>query len=411
LESDIAPGSAALSPTSETTNRPSAPQAAAQADGVPIKPPWPSVADAPPSNATPGRFAAEPRPNRFPSDPSPGMAAPTATPDLPRLPDDTVQMPRQVAEALPAGAPPASGILEERTVTLPLVRPPTPRLRYRLSAFMRSVDQRTLPPVGRALTNVGRRALLRRVVASVIAITCVALLVLAVFVATRPSSHRTTVVQGVAVGVREGDSISAYKAKAQVELHAAVQLAKRGGDPTERYALVSFADYYRPDEVAALLGGVRAAQVFMRVRSAGVRAPIVWADVDSIPDDIVKAMRAEAGDKLRDVADLDRMGVLASQVSDNQADQDAVREQYKQQRRVANAEAAAYQSQSLCRCVFAVVVHASVGQLDVLNGRDGVRVVDLVPVTTNLDHDTFMPPVPDQKGNADPPPMVALTAP
>jgi len=275
---------------------------------------------------------------------------------------------------------------------------------------MRSVDQRTLPPVGRALTNVGRRALLRRVVASVIAITCVALLVLAVFVATRPSSHRNVATPGVAVGVRDGESISAYKASARAELQAAVPLAKRGGDPTERYALVSFTNYRSPNDLATLLHGTRAAQVFMRVPpSKGVNPPIVWADVDSVPDDIVKAMRAEADDKRRDVADLDRMGVLASQVSDNQADEDAVRAQYAQQRRLASAEVTKYET--MCACVFAVVVHASVLDLDRLSNRPGVRTVDLVPVTTNLDHDTFMPPVPEQTGNADPPPMVALTAP
>jgi hypothetical protein len=300
-------------------------------------------------------------------------------------------------------APPPA--LEERTVSMPLARPVQrrPGWSHRLAAFLRSVDRRTLPPVGRALTNVGRRALWRRVIASVVATTCVALLVLAVYTATRPATDPTPAMQGTQIGVYAGQSIPDYVSKTKREL------ASNGGDLTARYALVSFSGYLTPQQVATVLARTRAVQIFMRVGKSGSSGSIVWANVDRLPIDIVTAMRTEANYKNRDAHNLVQMLPLAGQVGANPSDIDAVRTEIARQQAMDVVEARAYNA--LCDCVFAVVVHASVPILRGLGKDSLVRAIDLVPMDTSLDHDTFVPPVPEQKSTATPPPMAALNAP
>jgi hypothetical protein len=222
----------------------------------------------------------------------------------------------------------------------------------------------------------------------------VALTVVAVYAATRPATA-TPKSAGIHVGVSAGDVISRYRATRQSILNAAVAADAPVGAATSRYALVSFESYLQPEQLAPLLAGAEAAEVFLRARPAG----IVEAPVRAIPDDVVKAITSHAQDLDGAAADLqtkiDQMG--------QSADESALKDRYHVSLGADLVEKAAYTEQ--CRCAFGAVVHGSLRALQALSGRDGIRVVDLVPLTSDVSQDTFMPVVPEQTDIAYPPPL------
>ncbi len=242
--------------------------------------------------------------------------------------------------------------------------------------------------------GLGRRSLWARGVATTGAVACVALTVVAVYAATRPATA-TPKSAGIHVGVSAGDVISQYRATRQSILNAAVAADAPVGAATSRYALVSFESYLQPEQLAPLLAGTEAAEVFLRARPAG----IVEAPVRAIPDDVVKAITSHAQDLDGAAADLqtkiDQMG--------QSADENALKDRYHVSLGADLVEKAAYTEQ--CRCAFGAVVHGSLPALQALSGRDGIRVVDLVPLTSDVSQDTFMPVVPEQTDIAYPPPL------
>jgi hypothetical protein len=320
--------------------------------------------------------------------------------------DDTVRMPRQAAAPAESDAGAAIGrsngavpsALTERTVNLrlPAARPPLVAAppAHRVGRFLRALDRRFLPPVGGALAGLGRRSLWGRVVATTGAVACVALTVVAVYAATRPATA-TPKSPGIHVGVSAGDVISQYRATRQSNLDAAVAADAPLGAPTSRYALVSFRSYLQPEQLAPLLAGAEPAEVFLRAPRAGV----VEAPVRVIPDDVVKAITSHAQDVDGAAADLqtkiDQMG--------QSADENALKDRYRLSLSADLVEKAAYTEE--CTCAFGAVVHGSLQALQVLSGRDGIRVVDLVPLTPDVSQDTFMPVLPEQTDIAYPPPL------
>ncbi len=319
--------------------------------------------------------------------------------------DDTVRMPRQAAGPTESDAGAAIGsngavpsALTERTVNLRL--PAAPRRAAagpparRVGRFLRALDRRLLPPVGGALAGLGRRSLWGRVVATTGAVACVALTVVAVYAATRPATA-TPKSPGIHVGVSAGDVILQYRATRQSNLDAAVAADAPVGAPTSRYALVSFRSYLRPEQLAPLLTGAEPAEVFLWAQRAGV----VEAPVRVIPDDVVKAITSHAQYLDGAAADLqtkiDQMG--------QSADENVLKERYQTNLSADMVEKAAYTEE--CTCAFGAVVHGSLQALQVLSGRDGIRVVDLVPLTPDVSQDTFMPVLPDQTDIAYPPPL------
>ena len=292
--------------------------------------------------------------------------------------------------------------LTERTVNLRL--PPALRRRAvqgsgnRLGRFLRAIDRRLLPPVGRALTRLGRGALWGRVVATTGAVACVAITVVAVYTATRPSTVAPPPQAGIQVGVSSGDFIPGYKTTKAASLAQAVKEQGQSGDTTMRYALVSFARSLTPAQLVPLLAGTEAAEVFLRAPAAGV----VEAPVRVIPGDVVKAMDAHARDLAVDVGDLDTMiRGMTSQSSDVAR----LKNVYVDRRAAEELEQNAYAE--ACDCVFGAVVHGSLNALSALSDRPGARVVDLIPLIPDVSRDTFMPAIPEQLGFASPPPVEA----
>ncbi len=291
-----------------------------------------------------------------------------------------------------------SSALTERTVNLRLPpalrRAAARRPGHRVARFLRAIDRRLLPPVGRALASLGRGALWGRVVVTAGAIACVALTVVAVYAATRPTTPDPKPA-GIHVGPSAGEAIHEYATTRKSILDQAVAADAPAEPPTSRYALVSFTSSVPPERLTSLLGGVQTAEVFLRASPAGV----VEAPVRLIPDDVFKAMSAHARDLDRAVTDYQtKIGRLGQSPSEN-----ALREIYKDDVQADIAEKTAYASE--CECAFGAVVHGSLTALRTLAGRDGVRVVDLVPLTPDVSRDTFMPLVPDQTLTASPPPV------
>jgi len=315
-------------------------------------------------------------------------------------------MPRQPAATADPAAEPSTGTsdgagvpsaLTERTVNLRLPpalrRAAARRPGQRVGRFLRAIDRRLLPPVGRALATLGRGAVWGRVVVTTGAVACVALTVVAVYTATRPATPNRKPV-GVHVGVSAGDDIRQYVATRRSILDRAVGAEALGGPATSRYALVSFTAAVPPDQLTSLLGGVQPAEVFLRAPPAGV----VEAPVRLMPGDVIKAMGAHVQDLDLAVADLrTKVGQLGHSPSEN-----ALREIYNDRIRDETGEIAAYTS--ACKCAFGAVVHGPLTALAALSGRIGVRVVDLVPLTPDVSQDTFMPAVPGQT-TASPPPV------
>ncbi len=294
-----------------------------------------------------------------------------------------------------AGVPSA---LTERTVNLRLPpalrRAAARRPGHRVGRFLRAIDRRLLPPVGRALATLGRGALWGRAVVTTGAVACVALTVVAVYAATRPTTPAPKPAP-IRVGASPGEAIHEYLTTRRSILDQAVAADAQAGPPTSRYALVSFTSSVPPERLTSLLGHVQAAEVFLRAPPAGV----VEAPVRMIPDDVTKAMSAHAYALDRAVADLQtKIGQLGHSPSEN-----ALREIYNDTVRADIDEKAAYMSE--CECAFGAVVHGSLTDLRALADRDGVRAVDLVPLTPDVSRDTFMPLVPDQTLTASPPPV------
>jgi hypothetical protein len=340
------------------------------------------------------------------------IAEPTAngvTTEFPKLSDVTVQMARPDVGPQAPGVRRRADVLNERTVNL---RPPrslrrTVRRRsHRVARFLRAVDRRALPPVGRAIANFGHRSLWRRSVASVGAITAVGLLVLAVYTATRPAAVDDAAVS-VPVGVHTGESVKTYVSNSNAATLAAADDAI-GAQVPMRYALVSMKDYLTPQAFTARLAGTKVVGVFMGVRAGGPPAEVIFAKVDAVPSDIVAAMMRAAAEKKIDVAITARALELLDRATSKTPDDDAVRMGYQRAQRVDKAEEKEFLSQ--CACVFAAVVHGSVAQLATLVSRPGVRVVDLAPMTGRPDQDVFSPLLPDQTLVAKPPRIVDVAA-
>ena len=240
-----------------------------------------------------------------------------------------------------------------------------------------------------------RGALWGRVVVTTGAVACVALTVVAVYTATRPTNPNPKPA-GVHVGPTAGESIHEYTTTRQPFLDQAMRAEAIGGPVTLRYALVSFTSPVRPEQLTSLLAEVEAAEVFMRVPPAGV----VEAPVRVIPNDVFKAIGAHSRDLQSAVDVLQEKITLLTGQSTNEI---ALKARYSASVQAERDEIAAYTN--ACTCVFGAVVHGSLGALHAMVGRPGVRFVDLVPLTPDVSRDTFMPLVPDQKITASPPPV------
>ncbi|HEY7176767.1 MAG TPA: hypothetical protein VH442_17790 [Micromonosporaceae bacterium] len=337
----------------------------------------------------------------------PLVGAGPITTEFPVLSDATVQMPRQRDGEPNPESRSAIAALNERTVNLP--RSPsirTARRRRRaFTTFLRNVDRRTLPPVGRAIANLGRRPVLRRSIASIVAIGSIALLVLAVYTATRPTASDGAGPPGVLVGVRAGDSVGAYVKSRNDALAAAATERPPAGGPVDRYALVSLSADLTPKQFAAEFRRLKVVRVFMH---AGGSYDVVQADVAADETDIESVMQRVARQRRTDANDLTRLLTLLKEGGALTPDETAVQSRYTDEQEADQMEIAKYGYPSSCRCVFAAIVHAPIADLERLQSSGHVRVVDVVPMATGFDSDHFSPLPPGQKNSdiAAPPPLV-----
>ncbi|HEX8627802.1 MAG TPA: hypothetical protein VF755_06500 [Catenuloplanes sp.] len=224
------------------------------------------------------------------------------------------------------------------------------------------------------------------------------LVVIAVRAGDQGSAGDPTVGAVVRVGVRDGDSIPDYLSSTRRELASLVAVAPSAAPGPDPYALVTFAAYRTPDQLAPALDGVTVAAVYARVPTPRVQTQIVRIPAIRVPADVAAGMLDAAARKDREAADYRR---LSAALTGDGAEQRRRRDLYDSGAAVAAAEATAYRQR--CGCVYAAVVRAPAAALDRIATRPEVRTVDPAPEVQRLDRAVFVPPLPEQVDVVRPP--------
>jgi hypothetical protein len=279
----------------------------------------------------------------------------------------------------------------------------------RTPRMLRRLDQRILPPIGRALSLVlagrdgkrrmswgARRVRLVMVTASALS---VAVVLVTVYAATRsPRDPRASTVPQVRIGVTAGESIADYIARAESDLTTQVQ-AHPAGDGVRIVALVSFSQYVTAAQVPALIAGAEAVRAFTHVHLPDATTKVHDVPAHTLPGDIENAMRDQAGEIAKQARN--DSDYAAATVPDTD-ERKRLRSQYLAQSSAEAAEAGAYHS--LCACVFAVVVVATPADLATMTDRRGIRVIDPAPTLRAVpspQNAIFAPPRPEELVTAD----------
>lgn len=262
-----------------------------------------------------------------------------------------------------------------------------------LSAALRHLDQRILPPVGNVFARLTRGALRMRVFTVSAAMLATTVTLVAVYSASRGSRlGDPTIGDVVRVGVAEGDAIPEYVRASKAQLDALPA-------SPEVYALVSFVAYLAPERLKSALKPalwpVSISSVFARVPLPGVQTELVRLGAYQVPEDVIAAMDSTAARKDDEAANYRKLLEKSTDKPDD------VRQVYASGAEVASAEATAYRQH--CSCVYAAVVHASPAALRALAERPEVRVVDPAAEVRRLDRTVFLPPLPEQADRAGPP--------
>ena len=266
---------------------------------------------------------------------------------------------------------------------------------------LKRLDARILPPMAAAFGRLSRGARRVRIVRIVAVVVSVVVVLVAVYAAGRPGS-RTYGPVGVVVklGVPEGESIPQYIADSKAQLDRLVADSAGAKKQTRYYALVSMSTYLTPAALATTLDGLDRLQItdtIMRVRS-NQQTEIVQLPVTTVPDDVIQGMTKTAARKQIEAAD---DAALQKKVTGSTLTDRMQRAQYKQEQAIASLEASSYRA--LCPCVYAAVVYATPDVLGMLAARPEVRVVEARQLNfPGLA--VFLPPFPDQKDTAEPPP-------
>jgi hypothetical protein len=266
-----------------------------------------------------------------------------------------------------------------------------------------ALDQHVLPPISTALRRLGRGARRLRIVRIVTPVLALAVVLVAVYAAGRPSVPASGPIgTSVRLGVRQGDSIPAYVATSKSDLANLLAANASIAKPPKYFALVSLTDYLTPAALTALFDGLnlQITNTIMRVPSDR-QTQIIPLSVTHLPDELERGMLNTA-DKKRQAA-LDDTAQLKL-VTGNSDTDDTLRAQYRLQFSVDSLEADSYQA--YCACVYAVVVYGDVPVLAQLAARTGVRAVE-AKILQFPDLAVFLPPFPDEHDRAEPPPSSA----
>ncbi|HET6213844.1 MAG TPA: hypothetical protein VFE14_13350 [Micromonosporaceae bacterium] len=272
--------------------------------------------------------------------------------------------------------------------------------------LLRRLDQKVLPPLGRAMYRLGRGATRMRLLTVVAIIAVTGVLVAAVWGTQRRPTSDPTLGQTVQVGVVQGQSVPAYVQASRRELAALVAAPVAGPTPTETYALVTLTAYLAPDRLTPVLGGVTLAQVFARVPLPDTQTEIVRIPAFHVPGDIVSGMADVATRKAAEASEYQR---LVGRLTGDGERERQLRAVYTSGAQVATAEATAYRER--CSCVYAAVVRATPGGLQRIAARPEVRAVDPAPEVRRLDRAVFLPPLPEQTDVVRPPSDGAIDVP
>lgn len=260
--------------------------------------------------------------------------------------------------------------------------------------LLRKLDGRVVPVLARGAARLSRgaRRLRGLTLGAVVAVS--ATTVALVWAGDRGPAGDRTVGEVVRVGVAEGDPIPEYVAASRAELEQLAATSPMG----EVYALVTLDDYFAPDRLTPVIGGVSVASVYGRVPLPQVQTEIVRIAAYRVPEDVMAGMDAVAARKEVEAATGKRLAALRAGDAEEDRRQRAVHETGAE---VAAREAAAYRGH--CACVYAAVVRATPGGLSVIAGRPEVRAVDPAPEVRRLDRAVFLPPLPEQTERAAPP--------
>lgn len=258
----------------------------------------------------------------------------------------------------------------------------------------RRVDQEVVPRLGRIFAALGAygtgRWRLR--LFTVLALTACAAMLVTVVWASRgrtPDGGAGEAGPLVHVGVGQGQSIPQYVSSSRHELKVLLGHANAGEGET--YALVSLRSYLAPDRLTPVLGGVAVAEVYARVPVMEAQTEIVRIPAFRIPQDVESGMLTVAS---RKEAEADDFRLLATKLSQLDAAEERLRQDYLGGASVAALEASAYRSG--CACVYAAVVRATPAALDQIAARPEVRAVDPAPEVTRIDQAVFLAPLPEQ---------------
>lgn len=273
----------------------------------------------------------------------------------------------------------------------------------------RRVDQQVVPRLGRIFAALGAygtgRWRLR--IFTVLALTgCAAMLVTVVWASRgrAPDGGAGRAGPLVHVGVGQGQSIPQYVAGSRHELK--VMLGEPNAGDTETYALVSLRSYLAPDRLTPVLGGVAVAEVYARVPGVEAQTQIVRIPAFRIPQDVETGMLTVASRKEAEAGDYRGLAAKLSQVD---AAEERLRQDYLGGASVAALEASAYRS--ACACVYAAVVRATPAALDQIAARPEVRAVDPAPEVTRIDQAVFLAPLPEQIDATRPGPSRSVRSP
>ncbi len=255
-----------------------------------------------------------------------------------------------------------------------------------VDAALSRVDEKVVPRLSRGLIRVRDRTARWRV--RPVTVAAVTLLVAgtaaAVTALDRPDRVRSARTSPIWVGVHEGDSVPTY-----LELSRAKLAALVAGSPDRvGYALVSFARYLSPDEVAAVVGaaiGVTTVNGYGRVPLPGEQTHQVTLPATRLPGELVAAMAEVADRRAEDASS------FAAMAENEPAG--TLREIYVSNADVARAEAYAYRQG--CSCVFALVVRGSAASLAALATSADVRAVDPAPQLADPRLAVFAPLLPE----------------
>lgn len=263
----------------------------------------------------------------------------------------------------------------------------------RTPLLLRRLDQRILPPIGRALSGFSRGTRRGRLVMVVSSVMSVAVVLLTVYVATRsPSVPQRAEGSGARVGVAVGDSIPLYVQTAHDSLQAQIG-AHPGTDGEKVVALASLDAYVTPQQLMVLVQGVAVLRVFTHVHVEGAKTDVLRFGAYS---NLVNAMRDASRHNVLHAKDDQQLQRMAT---GDTVEERTLRDGYKADEALQVTQAKAYAS--LCACVFAMVVYALPVELGSLATRLHVRAVDPVVNIVSLSNVIFAPPRPEEHDRAD----------